>query len=239
VEQLAHHETRAAGARPPPSWLTATSWWSRVASTLRPASTRCPRCSRWDGDMAEPHQRAARAGPLPHGLAPNGPLCQHIVRHLSRKVKTMNQEIQPLFEVDAMKVAVGSTPDPEVAALGPSVGNKHRRIIRDPHRQQQQRHSIQAPSVRGQPETGNRAFSSRGHPQRRTGKVQPLELHDRRRRGATLRRVRQSRSPDQRQELAYCLTLISEIASEKEDRCTAMVILSSVGSVSFAEYASS
>jgi transposase-like protein len=32
-------------------------------------------------------------------------------------VKTMNQEIQPLFEVDAMKVAVGSTPDPEVAAL--------------------------------------------------------------------------------------------------------------------------
>jgi transposase-like protein len=29
----------------------------------------------------------------------------------------MNQEIQPLFEVDAMKVAVGSTPDPEVAAL--------------------------------------------------------------------------------------------------------------------------
>ena len=26
-------------------------------------------------------------------------------------------EIQPLFEVDAMKVAVGSTPDPEVAAL--------------------------------------------------------------------------------------------------------------------------
>ena len=31
--------------------------------------------------------------------------------------KPMNQEIQPLFEVDAMKVAVGSTPDPEVAAL--------------------------------------------------------------------------------------------------------------------------
>lgn len=29
----------------------------------------------------------------------------------------MNQEIQPLFEVDAMKVTVGSTPDPEVAAL--------------------------------------------------------------------------------------------------------------------------
>lgn len=29
----------------------------------------------------------------------------------------MNQEIQPLFEGDAMKVAVGSTPDPEVAAL--------------------------------------------------------------------------------------------------------------------------
>ena len=29
----------------------------------------------------------------------------------------MNQEIQPLFEVDAMKVAVGSTPDPEVTAL--------------------------------------------------------------------------------------------------------------------------
>ena len=29
----------------------------------------------------------------------------------------MKQEIQPLFEVDAMKVAVGSTPDPEVAAL--------------------------------------------------------------------------------------------------------------------------
>ena len=29
----------------------------------------------------------------------------------------MNQEIQPLFEVDAMKVALGSTPDPEVAAL--------------------------------------------------------------------------------------------------------------------------
>ena len=29
----------------------------------------------------------------------------------------MNQEIQPLFEVDAMKVAVGSTPDPEVVAL--------------------------------------------------------------------------------------------------------------------------
>ncbi len=29
----------------------------------------------------------------------------------------MNQEIQPLFEVDAMKVAVGSTPDSEVAAL--------------------------------------------------------------------------------------------------------------------------
>ena len=29
----------------------------------------------------------------------------------------MSQEIQPLFEVEAMKVAVGSTPDPEVAAL--------------------------------------------------------------------------------------------------------------------------
>ena len=29
----------------------------------------------------------------------------------------MNQEIAPLLEVDAMKVAVGSTPDPEVAAL--------------------------------------------------------------------------------------------------------------------------
>jgi hypothetical protein len=29
----------------------------------------------------------------------------------------MNQEIQPLFELDAMKVAIGSTPDPEVAAL--------------------------------------------------------------------------------------------------------------------------
>jgi transposase-like protein len=29
----------------------------------------------------------------------------------------MNQEIQPLFEVDAMKVALGSRPDPEVAAL--------------------------------------------------------------------------------------------------------------------------
>ena len=29
----------------------------------------------------------------------------------------MNQEIQPLLEVDAMKVALGSTPDPEVAAL--------------------------------------------------------------------------------------------------------------------------
>ena len=29
----------------------------------------------------------------------------------------MHQEIQPLFEVDAMKVAVGGTPDPEVAAL--------------------------------------------------------------------------------------------------------------------------
>ena len=27
----------------------------------------------------------------------------------------MSQEIQPLFEVDVMKVAVGSTPDPEVA----------------------------------------------------------------------------------------------------------------------------
>ncbi len=29
----------------------------------------------------------------------------------------MNQEMQPVFEIDAMKVAVGSTPDPEVAAL--------------------------------------------------------------------------------------------------------------------------
>ena len=29
----------------------------------------------------------------------------------------MNQEIQPLFEVDARKVALGTTPDPEVAAL--------------------------------------------------------------------------------------------------------------------------
>ncbi|MGH8479007.1 MAG: hypothetical protein ACREXK_05380 [Gammaproteobacteria bacterium] len=29
----------------------------------------------------------------------------------------MNQEIQPLFEIDAIKVAAGSTPDPEVAAL--------------------------------------------------------------------------------------------------------------------------
>ena len=29
----------------------------------------------------------------------------------------MNQEIQPLFEVDAMKVGVGNMPDPEVAAL--------------------------------------------------------------------------------------------------------------------------
>ena len=29
----------------------------------------------------------------------------------------MNQEMQSVFEVDAMKVAVGSTPDPEVAAL--------------------------------------------------------------------------------------------------------------------------
>ena len=29
----------------------------------------------------------------------------------------MNQEIQPLFEVDARKVALGRTPDPEVAAL--------------------------------------------------------------------------------------------------------------------------
>ena len=95
----------------------------------------------------------------------------------------MNQEIQPLFDVDAMKVAVGSTPDPAVAALPKrrqsSGAYKHRRIIRDPRRQQQQRQSIQAPSVRGQPETGNRAFSSRGHPQRRTGKVQPLELDDR------------------------------------------------------------
>ena len=29
----------------------------------------------------------------------------------------MNQEIQPLFEVDARKVALGRTPDPEVATL--------------------------------------------------------------------------------------------------------------------------
>ncbi|MDQ3773408.1 MAG: hypothetical protein M3461_03050 [Pseudomonadota bacterium] len=29
----------------------------------------------------------------------------------------MNQDIQPLFEVGAMKVAAGNTPDPEVAAL--------------------------------------------------------------------------------------------------------------------------
>jgi hypothetical protein len=29
----------------------------------------------------------------------------------------MNREIQPLFEVDATKVAVGTTPDPEVAVL--------------------------------------------------------------------------------------------------------------------------
>ena len=29
----------------------------------------------------------------------------------------MNQEIQPVFEVDAMRVALGRTPDPEVAAL--------------------------------------------------------------------------------------------------------------------------
>jgi transposase-like protein len=29
----------------------------------------------------------------------------------------MNQEMQPLFEVDAMKAAVGGTPDPEVVAL--------------------------------------------------------------------------------------------------------------------------
>ena len=29
----------------------------------------------------------------------------------------MKQELQPVFEVDAMKAAVGSTPDPEVAAL--------------------------------------------------------------------------------------------------------------------------
>jgi hypothetical protein len=29
----------------------------------------------------------------------------------------MNQEIQPLFEGDPMKVAAGNTPDPEVAAL--------------------------------------------------------------------------------------------------------------------------
>ncbi|MGQ0595545.1 MAG: hypothetical protein ACT4QB_23795 [Gammaproteobacteria bacterium] len=46
----------------------------------------------------------------------------------------MNQEIQPLFEVDAMKVAVGSTPDPEVAALPTrrqlSVAYK-RRIVRE------------------------------------------------------------------------------------------------------------
>ncbi|MGH8538691.1 MAG: hypothetical protein ACREXM_20185 [Gammaproteobacteria bacterium] len=29
----------------------------------------------------------------------------------------MNQELRPLFEVDAIKVAVGNTPDPEVTAL--------------------------------------------------------------------------------------------------------------------------
>ena len=29
----------------------------------------------------------------------------------------MNQELQPLFNLDAVKVAVGNTPDPEVAAL--------------------------------------------------------------------------------------------------------------------------
>src|SRR3990172_9507228 len=29
----------------------------------------------------------------------------------------MNQELQPLFEIDAVKVAVSSPPDPEVAAL--------------------------------------------------------------------------------------------------------------------------
>jgi hypothetical protein len=64
-----------------------------------------------------------------------------------------------------MTVAVGSTPDPEVAALLKrrqfSGAYKHRRIIRDPHRQQQQRQSIQAPSVRGQPETGNRILFTR------------------------------------------------------------------------------
>ena len=46
----------------------------------------------------------------------------------------MNQEIQPLLEVDAMKVAVGSTPDPEVAALLKrrqfSAAYKHR-IVRE------------------------------------------------------------------------------------------------------------
>jgi transposase len=46
----------------------------------------------------------------------------------------MNQEIQPLFEVDAMKVAVGSTPDPEVAMVPKrrqfSVAYK-RRIVRE------------------------------------------------------------------------------------------------------------
>jgi hypothetical protein len=36
----------------------------------------------------------------------------------------MNQEIQPLFEVDAMKVGVGNMPDPEVAALPKRRGPK-------------------------------------------------------------------------------------------------------------------
>ena len=46
----------------------------------------------------------------------------------------MNQEIQPLFEMDAMKVAVGSTPDPEVAALpkrGQFSAAYKRRIVRE------------------------------------------------------------------------------------------------------------
>ncbi len=29
----------------------------------------------------------------------------------------MNQELQPLFNLDAVKVTVGDTPDPEVASL--------------------------------------------------------------------------------------------------------------------------
>ena len=33
----------------------------------------------------------------------------------------MNQELQPLFNLDAVKVAVGNTPDPEVAAQAAAV----------------------------------------------------------------------------------------------------------------------